>query len=333
LSLLELLKLAVQEKADELLLASGQVPAVRTAQGLRLLEQARLSEKDLSAHLREAQGWQMPTLDADTDGWQGLLGVPGVGRCSLTWQRQGGQQLACWKILQTRLEQPLERWNLPSVIAEIGQLSHGFVLMSGPRRSGLSTTLACLLEHLRHRGRVVTSLESPIEFLLGHGPSLVCQREWPSDFQDWHQAVQQAIEVSDTLLLPLGDARLARLAVEAAESGLLVVAHLPATHGLNSLDRLTTLLEQPIWIRRLVEVLRGCYSQRLVPGKEGLLPVSEFMPAEVCRQALWTQEERPYPYWLDGREGTWSLMVSLQEWLDQGKIEEDLAENWAQSWL
>lgn len=332
MNLLELLKKVSQEGADEVLLAAGQVPLLRSPAQVRPLDSTRLQDRDLLAQLELARSWGMPELGR-SGAWQGMLGVPGLGRCRLTWRSQGGQHWACWKLLAQRLEQPLERWNLHSVVAEMARLRSGLLLMSGPRRSGLSTTLAYLLEHLRHQVRVLTSLESPIEFLLGHGASLVCQREWGHDFDDWGEATAHSIEVSDTLLLPILDGQLARLAIEAAEAGLLVIAHLPAIHSLNALDRFCHGLDGSGWLQRLAEVLRASYSQRLVPTAEGYLPICDFLPAEACRQSLWSQEERPYPEWLEGREGAWSLVQSLQHWIDAEQLSAEEAQNWAHDWL
>ena len=78
-----------------------------------------------------------------------------------------------------RVEIPsLAELQLPATLAELCELRHGLVLVTGATGSGKSTTLAALLEHLnRTRACHIVTLEDPIEYLHRRRRAIIHQRE------------------------------------------------------------------------------------------------------------------------------------------------------------
>jgi twitching motility protein PilT len=163
---------------------------------------------------------------------------------------------------------------LPEQLREIAQLHDGLVLITGPRGSGKSSTLAALLDHINESetSHIIT-IEDPIEFLHNHKRSTIHQRELHSDTPTVLQALTAALRQAPNVIAvgELKNAEIMELALEAAETGHLVLSTMNTINAQQAVEKFSSGLpsgEQRPARDRLARMLRYVISQRLVPRKQ-----------------------------------------------------------------
>ncbi|MBZ5589232.1 MAG: Flp pilus assembly complex ATPase component TadA [Acidobacteriia bacterium] len=174
---------------------------------------------------------------------------------------------------------------LPAAMREACQERHGIVLVNGPAGSGRSTSLAAMLGEVNStRSCHVVTVEDPIEFLHRHATATINQREVGTDTPTLAAGLASALRQGAQVLLVTEptDGEGARLLLEAAETGHLVLTTLRGLDTASSLMRMLSLFppEERGEVRsRLARVLRWSFTQQLVPQRDGRRPVVEIWRA------------------------------------------------------
>ncbi len=142
---------------------------------------------------------------------------------------------------------PLEKLNVPpAAIKAFLEAKNGLFLVCGATGSGKSTTIASLvLERAKRRQEHVITFEDPIEYLYPHGlPSLVSQREIGSDELDFGGSLRAALrQAPDVILIgEIRDGETAEIALQAAETGHVVVATLHTSSAAQTVQRYLKLI-------------------------------------------------------------------------------------------
>jgi twitching motility protein PilT len=154
--------------------------------------------------------------------------------------------------------------------------------VTGPTGAGKSTTLAACLEWLNQNyHRHIVTIEDPIEYLFTPVKCLFSQREVLSDTSSFSEGLRRSLRQSPDVIL-LGEIRdsvSAITALQAAETGHLVLATLHSSNVLDSLERLSRLFEigeREGVLQLLSQQLIGILCQKLVPAlPEGRTLVAE----------------------------------------------------------
>ncbi len=155
-------------------------------------------------------------------------------------------------------------------LKEVMTLRRGLVLVCGATGNGKSTTLAAMVDHInRNRNCHILTIEDPIEFLHADRRSLVNQREIGVDAPSFADAMRSAMRQSpDVILLgELRDASTIEVALQAAETGHLVLSCLHSTDASEAITRLKTVMgsDKESSVRSLLaDQLQAVVSQRLV---------------------------------------------------------------------
>jgi twitching motility protein PilT len=165
---------------------------------------------------------------------------------------------------------------LPPIIADITNNRSGLILMAGSAGSGKSTTLAAMLDHMiRERPVHAVTLEDPVEFNYStNHQGTVSQREIGTDVSSYAQGLKDALRESPDIIVA-GEVRGRadiQLALQAGETGHLVMATVHATTAVGTMQRIMsafTLDEQDAIRERLAENLRAIIVQKLLPLKSG----------------------------------------------------------------
>jgi pilus retraction protein PilT len=168
----------------------------------------------------------------------------------------------------------------------------GLVLVTGPTGAGKSTTIAACLEWLNQNyHRHIVTIEDPIEYLFTAAKCLFTQREVSSDTSSFAEGLRRSLRQSpDVILLgEIRDSASAITALQAAETGHLVLATLHSSNVLDSLERLSRLFEiaeRDGVFQLLSQQLVGILCQKLVPAlPEGrALVVEHFENQAVTRK-------------------------------------------------
>ncbi|MDP4300987.1 GspE/PulE family protein [Leptothrix discophora] len=136
----------------------------------------------------------------------------------------------------------------------------GLILCAGPARSGRTTTLHAMLAHLNRPERRIWTLEERIERLQ---PGLRQMEVRAEEGQSMEVALRSLMNTDADVIMvgQIGDAATARLAVDAALRGRLVIAGMTAR---SAGDAVMRLIDQGVPAWDLADALLGVHSQRLL---------------------------------------------------------------------
>ncbi len=168
-----------------------------------------------------------------------------------------------------------ESLHLPPQLSEICHLRNGIVLLTGPTGSGKSSTLAAIIDQINEiKSYHIVTIEDPIEFLHSHKKCTINQREVGSDTKDFASALRAALRQAPKVILvgEMRDLETAEIALEAAETGHLVLSTLHTIDAAKTVDRIIGLYpknEEKIIRTRLAQTFRFIVSQRLIPRGDG----------------------------------------------------------------
>ena len=164
---------------------------------------------------------------------------------------------------------------LPPGVAALAEEHRGLILVTGATGSGKSTTLAAVVGHINStRRQHVVTIEDPIEFLHEDRQCIVNQREVGLDTASFGEALRRALRQDPDVILigELRDAETAQTALQAAESGHLVLSTLHTVDAAETVGRMIEFFppEKQEQVRSILAgVLRGVVSQRLLPRTGG----------------------------------------------------------------
>src|SRR5919202_2308999 len=175
-----------------------------------------------------------------------------------------------------------EDLHLPPGVQKLAEEHRGLVLVTGATGSGKTTTLAAMIDYMnRTRQQHIVTIEDPIEILHPDHSSIVNQREIGLDTNDFMQALRRALRQDpDTILIgELRDAETAQTALQAAESGHLVLSTLHTLDAAETIGRMVEFfpgVKQPMIRSIMAGGLQGGISPRVPPpGEGGRAPAGE----------------------------------------------------------
>jgi twitching motility protein PilT len=175
-----------------------------------------------------------------------------------------------------------EDLGLPTVLAEIAELKNGIVLVTGPTGSGKSSSLAAVIDLINQTKYYhIVTIEDPIEFMHQHKNSTVHQRELHSDTSTFAYALRAALRQAPKVILvgEIRDLETMEVALEASETGHLVLSTLHTTDAVKTVERLIGIFpksQEHIVRIRLAAAFRFIISQRLMPRADGTGRVAAF---------------------------------------------------------
>ena len=199
--------------------------------------------------------------------------LPGVARFRVNVFIQRGSCAVVMRVIPTVIPD-LKTLGAPEQLQKIATLTDGLALITGPRGSGKSSTLAALVNHINENVAChIITIEDPIEFLHNHKRATVHQRELHSDTPSVGQAMRAAQRQAPNVIVvgELKEPQTMELALEAAETGHLVLSTLNTLNAKKAVARIVGAFqngEQAGIRERLSRVLRCVVCQRLIPRKQ-----------------------------------------------------------------
>lgn len=164
---------------------------------------------------------------------------------------------------------------IPSNLTELLDYHQGMIVVSGPAASGKSTTLAAIVNLINEsKASHVVTLEDPIEFVHPSKTALVNQRELDTHTVSFARALRGALRQDPDIIMvgEMRDPETIRMALEASETGHLVIATLHTTSAVATVERLISSFppsEQGQIRMALSESLKYVVCQSLLPRKDG----------------------------------------------------------------
>ena len=200
-----------------------------------------------------------------------------------TFPAAGGEKIVMRILDRERGFIPLEelglsKKNIEQVRRAIAR-PHGLILVSGPTGSGKSTTLYSMLAELDRETKNVLSLEDPIEYYID-GVSQSQVR--PEIGYTFATGLRTTLRQDPDIIMvgEIRDSETAKLAVQAALTGHLVLSTIHTNSAIGAIPRLVDMGVDPYLIApTLVMAVAQRLVRRICPGAEDPQPVNESIHA------------------------------------------------------
>lgn len=218
--------------------------------------------------------------------------LPSRARFRVNIFQQRGVYSIVMRVIPTDIP-TLKSLGLPEHLDEIANLRNGLVLVTGPTGSGKSSTQAAIIDMINEKKHYhIVTIEDPIEYLHLHKNSTINQREVGYDTRDFPSALRATLRQAPKVILigEMRDFETTEIALEAAETGHLVLSTLHTIDASKTVDRIIGLYpknEEPVIRTRLAQTFRYIISQRLIPRADGR---GRIAIAEILRSSPRTRE-------------------------------------------
>jgi pilus retraction protein PilT len=272
-----LIKAAFENKASDIFLSEGSIARMKVNGQLMVAGDDPIEKDDIVSF------WKRCGADPEYDGDRDSSYVAHNGvRFRVNLHRHLGKLGAVLRQINTEIPD-LESLGLPvDLLTRWVMAPAGIILITGPTGSGKSTTLASSLEWLNQNlAKHIVTIEDPIEYLFESKKSLFTQREVHTDTDSFARGLRSSLrQAPDVILLgEIRDPETAQIALQAAETGHLVLATLHSANVSETVERLTNLFpseERESQLQLLSNMLIGICCQILLPAaSEGLFLVTE----------------------------------------------------------
>ncbi|HEX5875763.1 MAG TPA: PilT/PilU family type 4a pilus ATPase [Pyrinomonadaceae bacterium] len=200
--------------------------------------------------------------------------LPSRARFRVNIFQQRGVYSIVMRVIPTDIP-TLKSLSLPSQLSDIAELRNGLVLVTGPTGSGKSSTQASIIDIINEKKYYhIVTIEDPIEYLHLHKRSTINQREVGHDTRDFPSALRATLRQAPKVILigEMRDFETTEIALEAAETGHLVLSTLHTIDASKTVDRIIGLYpknEEQVIRTRLAQTFRYILSQRLIPRADG----------------------------------------------------------------
>jgi len=278
-----LLQLAASKNASDLFFSVG-APVNIKIDGVAMPVNSQLLEADVVKRIAYEMMSQKQIAEFETHMEMNFsFNAQGIGNFRVNVFRQRGNVAIVVRFIKAKIGSS-EDLNLPNILKDLIMEKRGLVLVVGATGSGKSTTLASMIEHRSQSvGGHILTIEEPIEYIFGHGKSIVNQREIGTDTRSYENALSSGMrEAPDVLMIgEIRDRDTLKHALIFAQTGHLCLATLHANNSYHALNRIVNFF--PYESRRgvladLSMCLRAVISQRLVRSVKGkLVPAVEIL--------------------------------------------------------
>jgi twitching motility protein PilT len=334
-----LLRRAVELGASDIHLKAGVPPILRRDGSLGPLEEYPvMQDADLESVL-ETVGKRSPERHAafkDTGDLDIAYQEEDLPRFRVNAFRQRGHISFAFRVIPKHVPN-FEQLGLPQGIRRLAEEHRGLVLVTGATGSGKTTTLAAMIDFInRTRKQHIVTVEDPIEILHPDHSCIVNQREIGLDTMDFMQALRRALRQDPDVILigELRDAETAQTALQAAESGHLVLSTLHTVDTAETIGRMVEFFpeaKQQMIRSIMAGVLRGVVSQRLLPRIDGGRIAAVEVMVTNSRIADLIRENKPEGITDAIEEGSFfdmqSFTKALIDLVVDGKVDQEVAAN------
>ncbi|MFP5261964.1 MAG: type IV pilus twitching motility protein PilT [Blastocatellia bacterium] len=271
--------LSISDKISDLIFSPGRPPQVEligkltpvVIPGMEMLTPAHTAgiSKALIGSNKNAEESLEKNGSADLS-----FSLTGLSRFRVNIFKQRGTFAIVMRVVPNEVPS-FEALGVPATLREVAELKNGIVLVTGPTGSGKSSTLAAIIDLINETKYYhIVTIEDPVEFMHRHKKSTVHQRELHSDTSSFAYALRAALRQAPKVILvgEIRDLETCEVALEASETGHLVLSTLHTVDAVKTVERLIGLFpksQEHIIRMRLAGAFRFIVSQRLVPRSDG----------------------------------------------------------------
>jgi len=291
-----ILQLVAGKNASDLHLKVGSRPIIRKNRQLYLLDKTlpQLTEENIRSLINPLLSPELKELYKKNKNIDFGYYFKNIGRFRFSVFSQKGTIRVVARMIPDKIK-TFQELNLPPSLQTLSQYKNGLILITGATGSGKSSTAATLINLLNHTYSYhIITIEDPIEYVIQDKKSCITQREYLLDFINHKDAFKGGLRQDPDVIFfgELRDAETVAIALQAADSGHLVISTLHTSTALETFGRLLSYFndsaEQESIKRRLINSLQVIIGQQLVPSLSGnLVPIVEiFLNNLTMKQAL-----------------------------------------------
>ncbi len=240
ITMIDLLKLVVEENASDLHLSVGVPPVLRINGQLQPLDAGVLRPEDTERLMKSITSEEHLQKVREQGGTDFGFGFGEVARFRVSVLKQKGSIGLVLRLIPSKL-MTLDEIGLPSQVKDLLFKPRGLILVTGPTGSGKTTTLASMVNIINEeRDCHIITIEDPVEYYHMHKRSVVTQREIGVDVPSFKEALRRGLRQDPDVMLvgEMRDLETMEAAITAAETGHLVFATLHTTGSARTVDRI-----------------------------------------------------------------------------------------------
>lgn len=255
-------------------LKSNAKPMIRINGELWPLDTPPLSHESIKSMIRETMSDDIIEMFENRKEVDYSIEIPEMGRFRANaFQAADGPSIVLRRIKGSPLT--LDELGFPPIFKEMLNSQLGLILVTGPTGSGKTTTLAAMVDYInKNKHSHILTIEDPIEYIHENIQCMVSQREIRTDTHDYPTALRSALRQDpDVIMLgEIRDTETVEAAIQAAETGHLVMATLHTSTATDTVNRIIDMF--PVYARAQVRlslsgIIQGIICQRLLKRADG----------------------------------------------------------------
>jgi len=229
-----------EQGASDLHLASGSQPILRIRGEMKRIKRELFDDEELIKLLYEITPEEKIKIFEERGDLDFAYEIPDLARYRANYFKQASGISAVFREIPSEIL-TVDQLGLPSILKKIAYLPNGLVLVTGPTGSGKSTTLAAIInEANENREDHILTIEDPLEFKHKHKRCLISHREVGTHTKSYATALRAALREDPDIIMvgELRDLETISLALEASNTGHLVLGTLHTTSAIKTVDRI-----------------------------------------------------------------------------------------------
>jgi twitching motility protein PilT len=290
----DLLKLAVESGASDIVIKSNKPGYVRLAGRLKPVDMEPITSPEAQAFIEEHCPKVFLPKWEDDGQVDYAYAFEGIGRFRVNGFHQRGLVSIVMRHIKSRVPNFSELGVQEAPLLNMIKAKDGILLICGATGSGKSSTMAAMLNWINlNMDKHIVTIEDPIEYTFQDDKSLFQQREIGLDVPNFEMAIKSVLRQNPDIILigEMRDRETFETAISAAETGHLVFSTLHAATVAQALTRLFEFFppEEQIQARRQISgSIRGFVCQKLIPALEGggRVPSNEILNADAVVKNL-----------------------------------------------
>lgn len=327
-------KLMLENKASDLHLVVGYQPVLRIDGELVKVQYKVLDNPELRSLLYEITPEEKIKIFEETGDLDFAHEIPGA-RFRVNYFMHKDGIGAAFRHIPNEIK-TIDQLGLPQVLKKFAMLKKGLVIITGPTGCGKTTTLAAIIDHAnRHRKDRIVTIEDPIEYIHPAKGCVISHREVGTHTRSFASALRASLREDPDIILvgEMRDLETIQLAIEASETGHLVLSTLHTPSAIKAVDRIIDVFppDQQAQIRTsLSDSLHAVVSQILFRRADGRgrlaaceVLINSYAVAHLIRESKTYQI--PSVMQTSKKIGMQTMDDALMQLLQEGKITPEYA--------
>jgi twitching motility protein PilT len=300
-----LLRNAAGMRASDIHLKVGSPPIVRVDGALRRLNGGEPLTPEDTRGFAEAMFTPKASKDYKDNGAADFAyGRTDLGRFRVTaFSQRGSVSIVIRPVVPE--SRSFDELGLPSSLEKMASAKSGLILVTGPSGSGKTTTISAMVDWVNtNKSCSIVTIEDPIEILHPDKRSIVVQREVGVDTVHPAEALRSAMrhDADVVVVSELSDPETAGAAMDASETGHLVISSMRTSDPAETVNRLVSMFPESrrTSVRaQLAAQIQGIISQILVDAGDGRMVLACEVLINNERAQQWILSEREPAHLMD----------------------------------